>query len=102
MPQYYLSDNVPERIERINQQTGFLNWFDGGIFSYEVDIRKPNPKFYQLVLQKAGVKSEEVFFVDDKETALVPAREMGMITILFTSPEECREELIRMGILQGR
>lgn len=36
MPQYYLSDNVPERIKRTNQRTGFLNWFDGGIFSYDL------------------------------------------------------------------
>lgn len=99
MPQYYLSDNVEERVQRINERTGFLKWFDGGLFSYEADVRKPNPKFYELGLQRAGVRAEDSFFVDDKESALVPFKEMGGKVILFTTPEECRKELEGMGLL---
>lgn len=85
---FYLSDNVKERVEGLERKFRFLNWFDGGIFSHEVGVRKPNPKIYSLVLKKAGFKAPETVFIDDKKSSLMPAKQMGMTTILFESPKQ--------------
>ena len=90
---YFLSDNVKERAEELDKIHHYLEWFDGGIFSHEVGVRKPNPKIYQYALDKAQVKPEEAVFIDDKPSALVPAKEMGIQTILFSSPEDLRAQL---------
>lgn len=95
---YFLSDNVKERVEAIDKKFDFLSWFETGVFSHEVGVRKPHPKIYQLALQKAGVQPEEIVFIDDKESALKPATEMGMTTILFESPEQLRASLLALGI----
>ncbi len=96
---YYLSDNVRERVEKINDRYNFLEWFEDGIFSHEVGVRKPNPDIYKYTLNKAQVKPEEAVFIDDKQSALDPAKEMGITTILFESPELLRQKLIELKVL---
>ena len=96
---FYISDNVRERIDRIEDRFHFLEWFDGGVFSQEVGARKPSPKIYRAALQEAGVRGSEVIFIDDKEKSLPPAQRMGMTTVLFKSPEDLKEQLKKLGII---
>ena len=96
---YFLSDNVRTRVDRIHERYGFLDWFEGGIFSHEVGLKKPHPQLYRMILEKAHVKAEEAIFIDDKSSCLVPAAEMGMTTILFESPEKLRETFEALRIL---
>lgn len=96
---YYLSDNVRERVKQINDRYNFLEWFEDGVFSHEVGVRKPNPKMYTYTLKKAQVNPHEAVFIDDKESALEPARKMGITTILFESPELLRQKLIELKVL---
>jgi 2-haloacid dehalogenase len=100
-PIYYLSDNVRERIEKINAKFSFLQWFKGGVFSHEEGIRKPHPEIYKIALQKVGVAANEAVFIDDKAPFLVPAKELGMATIHFTSPQQLRNDLKQLGLLSS-
>lgn len=90
----YLSDNVKERVDKLDARFGFISWFDGGIFSHEVGVRKPNPKIYEFALQKGEVKPDEAVFIDDKPKMLEPAKQMGMTGLLFESPEKLEKDLI--------
>ncbi len=96
---YFLSDNIKSRADRLQKKYKFLSLFEDGIFSHEVGVRKPHPKIYEVALAKAGVAPKESLFIDDKESSLVPARKMGMQTILFKSPEGLQEELQKLGII---
>lgn len=90
---YFLSDNVKERVEAIDKKYNFTSWFHGGIFSHEVGIRKPDPGIYKVALQQTGFPAEEILFIDDKENNLVPAKELGMQTLLFEGPEKLQKDL---------
>ncbi|OGH12969.1 MAG: hypothetical protein A2776_02970 [Candidatus Levybacteria bacterium RIFCSPHIGHO2_01_FULL_40_10] len=96
---YFLSDNVKERVDKINEKHTFLAWFEGGVFSHEAGIRKPNPAIYKLTLEKANAKPEEAVFIDDKPAFLIPAEEMGMLTFAFETPEKLKEELTKSKLL---
>jgi len=49
---------------------------------------KPNPKIYETVLKKLGVQPNEALMVgDDPKTDVIPAKKMGMKTVML-----CREE----------
>src|SRR5260221_1110075 len=96
---YFLSDNVRTRVDKIHDRYGFLDWFEGGIFSHEVGMKKPHPKLYQLILEKAQTRPQEAVFIDDKEECLLPAAEMGMTTILFENPGKLRKTLEELKIL---
>lgn len=96
---YYLSDNVRERVERINNQYNFLELFEDGIFSHEVGVRKPDPLIYQLTLKKLELSASQVIFIDDKEINLNPARDLGIYSILFTTPEDLTHELKKLKLI---
>ncbi len=54
----------------------------------EADAVKPNPKIYSAVLDKFGVRACEAAMVgDDPKTDIVPAKKLGIKTVLL-----CREE----------
>ena len=76
-----------------------MEWFEDGVFSHKIGVRKPNPKIYRCALDKAQIKPEEAVFVDDKQSALEPAKKMGMVTILFKNPEQLRQKLSEIQVL---
>jgi HAD superfamily hydrolase (TIGR01509 family) len=98
---YYLSDNVPERIEAVERRYHFLRLFKGGVFSHDIGVRKPNRRIYELLLERAQVEAGQLLFVDDKDWALVPAAQLGMKTVLFRGSEQLRHELRRLGVLRS-
>lgn len=53
------------------------------VYSSEVIYRKPNPKIFELALEKSGLKSGEVLFVGDSpKPDIYGAHRAGMITVL--------------------
>ena len=96
---YYLSNNVKERAERLNEKFDYLKLFDGGVYSHEVKAIKPDPRIYEFALNKAGFPANETVFIDDKESSLEPARKMGIETILFENSDKLEADLIKLGVL---
>ncbi|KAK4056123.1 hypothetical protein OIO90_002854 [Microbotryomycetes sp. JL221] len=55
--------------------------FDLFVESSVEGLRKPDPKFYQLALDRLGVKPNETVFLDDIGHNLVAAKKLGINTI---------------------
>lgn len=65
--------------------------FDGGLFSWECHISKPDLSIYNLLLNKYDLLPEESLFFDDKEDNITYAKVCGINAILFdhnTTPYE--------------
>lgn len=67
--------------------------FDAMIISAEVGMAKPDPRIYQLALEKLGIAASESVFVDDFPENVKGARAVGMQAIHFTQPEQALKEL---------
>jgi len=96
---FFLSDNVKERVEYLEDKYDFLKYFRGGVFSHIVKTRKPDPVIYKKAIEVAGDIPEQCVYIDDKEDLLVPAREIGMKTVHFKSPDQVRVDLEALGVL---
>ncbi len=72
--------------------------FDSIVISCDVGYRKPNPKIYKLVLKRLHLKPEEVVFIDNREWNLVPAKKLGMKTILFENNTQTFRDLKKLRI----
>lgn len=70
-----------------------LDLFHHVIESSKVGVRKPDPRFYELACETAGVAPEEVVFLDDLGVNLKPAKAMGMTTIKVVDPTDAIEDL---------
>ena len=70
-----------------------LSCFDAVVESSVVGVRKPEPAFYELALERLGVTATDSVFLDDLGVNLKPARAMGMRTIKVTDPTVALSEL---------
>ena len=67
--------------------------FDALIISAEVGIMKPEPKIFQIAIEKLGVSAHEAAFVDDTPVNVDAARSLGMQGILFREPRRALSDL---------
>jgi epoxide hydrolase-like predicted phosphatase len=94
----YLSDNVPDRVEYLERRHHFIEKFSGGVFSFEIGVRKPNILIYEKALEKTSSPPNRCVYVDDIESFLRPAASLGMKTIHFRSSEQLTEDLYKLGV----
>lgn len=83
-----LSNVIPNTKQLIQNNHGY-DEFDFLVLSCEVGYAKPDPEIYALAMKRLhGLRPDEVVFLDDQERCLVPARELGMRTILVENPAQ--------------
>lgn len=68
-------------------------YFDHVIESSKVEIRKPDPRIYQMACEAIGVAADKCVYLDDLGINLKPARAMGMQTIKVLNAEQAITEL---------
>jgi len=59
-------------------------------------VRKPDPRIYEVTLDRLGVKPQAALFVDDMEVNCDAARELGMQTVWFRSNAQAIGEIERL------
>ncbi len=84
--------DFPERAPAGGRQEA-LTLFDHVVESSKVGVRKPDPRFYEIACELAGVQPSEVVFLDDLGVNLKPAAAMGMTTIKVVDPKEALRAL---------
>ncbi|MBX0333702.1 HAD family phosphatase [Pontibacter sp. HSC-14F20] len=77
----------------------FLGWFDGIVVSGTEKDRKPNPSFYHTLLNRYNLQPSEVLFIDDNLRNIKAAEQLGIDSIHFTSPEDLKVRLEKLGVL---
>ncbi|HEX7724127.1 MAG TPA: HAD family phosphatase [Candidatus Paceibacterota bacterium] len=91
--------NLTESRFITDEATGLYTHFDYRVLSYVEHMEKPNPTFYQIALDRAGVMAEEAVFVDDTEKCILAAQSMGMKTVHFADNVQLVEELGKCGVV---
>lgn len=95
---YYLSNFSRKAHAECADALDFLEYMDGGILSYQDKLIKPDPKIYELLLDRFGLRAEECVFMDDTEKNLLQAEQLGIHTILFLDREQAVAELEKLGV----
>lgn len=101
-PIYALTNWSNETFPLVRPQFEFLNWFLGIVVSGEEKLIKPDPTFYQVMLDRYNLNAENLVFIDDSPPNIEAATGMGIKALHFTSPEKLKSELIEMGLLKDR
>ena len=70
-----------------------MGLFDFVFESSKENVRKPDPKFYQLACNRGKVNPNEVIFLDDLGINLKPAKALGMKTIKVVRAEDALKDL---------
>ena len=80
---YFLS-NMSEHVINSNHEAfAFTEHMDGGIWSCDVHMIKPDPGIYKSLFDKYGIVPEECLFIDDVPANIAMAKKFGMKGIVF-------------------
>ncbi len=93
-----LSNVAPQRAQYI-RKLGVYRYFDPVVLSCETGVKKPDPKSFQILLDRVGSSPQECIYIDNGEGNLEIARTLGFDTITFSTIEQLEKELIQRGIL---
>lgn len=71
----------------------FIPYMDGGIFSYQEKLIKPDPAIYKLLLERYKLIANECVFFDDREDNCEAAKALGIHAVVFKSKESAEKAL---------
>lgn len=74
----------------------FLPLMDGGIFSCDVKLIKPDIAIYRLLIDRFALNPEECLFIDDQPDNCEAARRAGLNAYVFGSYEKDRSEIMKI------
>lgn len=83
----FSAEKFPECIERFP----FLgNSFRDTVVSAHEKLVKPDPRIYEVLLERNGLEAAQTVFVDDSPANITGARGVGMHAVHFTGPDALR------------
>ena len=74
----------------------FLPFLDGGLVSCDYHVIKPDPAFYQILIDKYDLDPEKCVFLDDLEDNIAAAERLGFHTILVRDHEQAAADLEKL------
>ena len=90
---YLLTNITEESYDYINSVLNIKRIFNGGIYSYQEHLIKPNPKIYNLLIDRFKLNKKETIFFDDKEKNVIVACKVGIKSIIFNSINDIKNNL---------
>jgi 2-haloacid dehalogenase len=64
-------------------------------------VAKPDAALFRILLDRYELAAERTVFIDDSPTNVEAARQLGLVGLRFTDPEQLRDDLSRLGLLDG-
>lgn len=98
-PKLYFLSNMPAPFARtLVQRHAFLQCFDGGVFSSDVQLVKPEPEIYALLESRYALVPARTIFIDDNAANVQAAQARGWQGIEFESAQQVQAQLARYGL----
>ena len=91
---YLLTNITEDSYNYINTIIDINSIFDGGIYSYQEHVIKPNPNIYNLLIDKFKLSKKETIFFDDKEKNIIAACNVCINGIVFNSINDIKNNLL--------
>lgn len=74
-------------------ETEQADLFDEVVLSSDIGILKPEPRIFEFMAEKLGVKPDECIMIDDLVSNINGANRTGMQGVVFISTEQAKVEL---------
>ena len=90
---YFLSNMSGHVINSNAEAFGFVSHMDGGVWSCDVHVIKPDAEIYRILFEKYGLVPEECIFIDDHRENIAVGKKSGMKGIVFKDYEQLTADL---------
>ncbi|HEY3311853.1 MAG TPA: HAD family phosphatase [Anaerolineales bacterium] len=95
---FALSNWSEEKYHFVNHKWPFFELFEAILISGQVRLAKPDPRFFEMMLEQIGRPATECVFIDDSAANVAAAGQMGFKTIHFKSTSQMLDEMEQMEI----
>lgn len=93
-----LSNTTAMHMDHIFSRFPVVRELDGLVLSHEVGLLKPDPRIYELTLQRFGLHADLAVFIDDIQTNVDGALAAGLRGIHYKNTDQVRLELTKLGV----
>lgn len=76
------SGNIKSRVAFLEDKYHFRHLFDIEVYSFDFHMTKPEREFVETMIEKSGVRPEEILYIDDNDSYAKPARELGVNVVI--------------------
>ena len=90
---YILSNITRESYEYVKSTIDIDKIFNGGVYSYQEGLLKPNNKIYESIVDRYNLNKNETMFFDDKQKNIDAACDFGLKGVLFRTIEDIENNL---------
>jgi len=98
-PLYGLSNWSVETFPATRRKYPFFELFDDMVVSGYINLIKPDPAIFKLLLKKIGRPAHECLLIDDSDINVSIACALGFVTFQFQTPALLNTELTQLGVL---
>ncbi len=77
----------------------FLDWFGQIVVSGEERVSKPDPRIYEILLERIDRSASDCVYIDDAPRNVATAADLGFTAIHFANPDQLRRDLGKLGVL---
>ena len=98
-PLYGLSNWSAEKFKITRPQYDFFELFDGIVMSGVEKEIKPEPRLFEILIERYRLTPEKTVFTDDSLPNIKTAEKLGFQTIHFETPEKLGQSLKEMGVI---
>ncbi len=90
---YGLTNWSMETFPEARERFGILQLIDRYVVSGVEHLVKPDPRLFQVLLDRYGLQAKDCIFIDDNPANVEAACRMGMDGIVFEGAEKLRKQL---------
>ena len=93
---FVLSNMHIASISYLEKKHKIWDMFDGIVISSRIQKVKPEIEIYEHLLSEYQLEASETIFIDDMSENLTAASSIGIQTIKFVDPPQCRHDLVNL------
>jgi putative hydrolase of the HAD superfamily len=96
---FVLSNMHVASIKHLEEEHDIWSMFDGIVISSRIQKVKPELEIYEHLLDTYQLDAVETIFIDDMTENLEAATSIGIHTIRFVDPDQCRRALVDLNCI---
>ncbi len=82
-------------INLLKQETKLLNYIDYPLYSYDLNVLKPDIKAFESMVKLSDEISKNIIFVsNNRKRDIIPAKKLGFKTIYFKDIDELEKKMV--------
>ena len=87
------SNNFKYNVIKYFDKLNLHELFDELVISSDHNVKKPDSKFYKIMLSQTKPRNNEIVFIDDRKENVDTGNEMGIVSFVYQNPFQLVKDL---------